>query len=536
MAREHHHPAGSSNRSRPFDVEHHAAGELTEQFWGDTRSWTPADDADPDAPGDELWAERTGSFRAIRDGLVGRRRRATDSGRIAAARSAARRTGGMDRTRSHGIVRPGAPRPDDRTDQLPRIGHTARVAAARGDATLGQLASGAEVDDWTDDDWDLLPANPTRSTGRVAATAAPRVWQAEIELDDRRRPAPRPAGIGALAERLGLGAVDPLLMRLGVLVLTGALAIPFAIGFGDDGDGSLAGGATPVADAAPIADTAAQPGATSAAVDIATQTVVAAEPAPAGGGTAAAAEPAGPETTDPGTTDPGVTATTVTTTPPTATTEPDSGEAVVAPDGAQAATVSVQAARVEPECALEYTAAPGDSWYRIADAAGITVDDLLDANLAQLDAPIYPGDEICLPEGATMPAPPTTTVAPSTTAPPATVAPTTVAPTTVPSTTVPSSPSALASPEEVQRLIREIFPAELHEKALEVAWRESNYRANAYNGWCCYGVFQIYWTVHRSWLDDFGINSTADLYDARKNITAAYALYQRAGGWGPWGG
>ena len=141
-----------------------------------------------------------------------------------------------------------------------------------------------------------------------------------------------------------------------------------------------------------------------------------------------------------------------------------------------------------------------------------------------------------------MPAPPTTTVAPSTTsAPTTTVAPTTVAPstpapTTAPSTTVPSSPSTLASPEEVQRLIREIWPAELHEKALQVAWRESNYRANAYNGWCCYGVFQIYWTVHRSWLDDFGINSTADLYDARKNITAAYALYQRAGGWGPWGG
>lgn len=527
MAREHHHQAGPSNRSRPFDVEHHAAGELTEQFWGDTRSWTPVDDGDPDAPSDEMWAERTGSLRAIRDGLVGRRPRATDSGRVAAARAVARRTGGMDRTRSHGIVRPGAPRPDDRTDQLPRVGHAGRVAAARGEATLGQLASAPDAD-WTDDDWDLLPANPTRPTGRVVATAAPREWHTEIDLDDRRRPPARPGGIGALADRLGLGAVDPLLMRLGILVITGALAVPVAVGFGDDGDGSLAGGATPAADAPQIVVTAAQPttpspGGTTPTVAAAPQTPIAAEPTPADGDADPAVQPVA--------TDPGTTATTVTTSP-TVTTEPDSGEAVVDPAGGQAATVSAQATRLEPECALEYTAAPGDSWYRIADAAGITVDDLLDANLAELEAPIYPGDEICLPEGATMPAPPTTTVAPSTTAPATTVAP----PTTAPSTTVPSSPSTPASPEEVQRLIREIWPAELHDKALQVAWRESNYLANAYNGWCCYGVFQIYWTVHRSWLDDFGINSTADLYDARKNITAAYALYQRAGGWGPWGG
>ena len=41
---------------------------------------------------------------------------------------------------------------------------------------------------------------------------------------------------------------------------------------------------------------------------------------------------------------------------------------------------------------------------------------------------------------------------------------------------------------------------------------------------------------HKSWLDDYGITSPNDLLDAQKNITAAYALYQRSGGWGPWGG
>jgi LysM repeat protein len=267
-------------------------------------------------------------------------------------------------------------------------------------------------------------------------------------------------------------------------------------------------------------------GSTGSGVAATPPTQAAAEPALAAD-LAEAAQPTDPDSTVP--------TTPTASTSPTATTVPEVSDTVASP-AAEAATVSAQAARLEPECALEYEAASGDSWYRIADAAGVTVDELLDVNLAELDAPIYPGDEICLPEGATMPAPSTTTttpVTPSTTsAPSTTVAPTTVAP----STTAPSVTAPLASPDEVQQLIREIWPEELHEKALQVAWRESNYRANAHNGWCCYGVFQLYWTVHRSWLDDFGINSTADLYDARKNITAAYALYQRSGGWGPWGG
>ena len=76
----------------------------------------------------------------------------------------------------------------------------------------------------------------------------------------------------------------------------------------------------------------------------------------------------------------------------------------------------------------------------------------------------------------------------------------------------------------------------LEDKALQIAWRESNYRVDAFNGSCCYGVFQLHWASHKSWLDDYGITSPNDLLDARKNITAAYALYQRSGGWGPWGG
>jgi hypothetical protein len=148
-------------------------------------------------------------------------------------------------------------------------------------------------------------------------------------------------------------------------------------------------------------------------------------------------------------------------------------------------------------------------------------------NRATIDTPIFPGDEICLPADATVPTTPTV--------PPTTEAPTTTVPVTTTSTTVPPT-AAPPSPGTVEEIIRDVWPDELEEKALEIAWRESRYLPTAYNGWCCYGLFQIYYTVHRGWLDDYGINSSSDLYDVRKNTQAAYALYQRSGGWGPWGG
>ena len=84
-------------------------------------------------------------------------------------------------------------------------------------------------------------------------------------------------------------------------------------------------------------------------------------------------------------------------------------------------------------------------------------------------------------------------------------------------------------------IIRDVWPDDLEEKALEVAWRESNYRPTAKNS-CCYGVFQMYWSVHRSWLGTIGITSADQLYDPTLNARAALALYERSGGWGPWGG
>ncbi|MGH9134774.1 MAG: LysM peptidoglycan-binding domain-containing protein, partial [Ilumatobacteraceae bacterium] len=202
----------------------------------------------------------------------------------------------------------------------------------------------------------------------------------------------------------------------------------------------------------------------------------------------------------------------------------------------EVADVEEPAERVAPVCHLTYEVAAGDYWIGLADAAGTTLAKLLQANLATIHTPIFPGDDICLPDGATLPAPPTTTTsAPPSTTTPATTPPTTdppsttAAPTTAPSTTAPPPPG------EVEAIIREVWPDDLEERALEIAWRESGYRTNAKN-WCCYGLFQIYWNVHKSWLDDLGVTAPTQLFDARTNASAAFALYQRSGGWGPWDG
>jgi LysM repeat protein len=203
----------------------------------------------------------------------------------------------------------------------------------------------------------------------------------------------------------------------------------------------------------------------------------------------------------------------------------------------------------EPDpCGMRYEIHAGDYWIRIADEAGIRLGELLAANGATTDSLLLPGDQVCLPAGAAMPSPPTTTMptatmptttppvvrSPATTAP-ATTAPATTAPaTTAPATTAPARPSSGESADRVQAMIREVFPDDQHETALRVARRESNYRPGVYNGHCCYGVFQIHWGAHRRWLANHGVTDSSQLLDARTNIEMAWVLYQRSGGWGPW--
>jgi hypothetical protein len=196
-------------------------------------------------------------------------------------------------------------------------------------------------------------------------------------------------------------------------------------------------------------------------------------------------------------------------------------------------------------CANPYESAAGDYWLRIADAAGLELDELLELNDATPDTPLFPGSEVCLPAGTAGPAAPTPTPSvtqPATTAAPMTEAPTTEAPTsTAPATTEPPAtteepttvPPAPPPTAEIEQIIRDVWPDDLEEQALRVAWRESGYDPRAQN-FCCSGLFQIYYDVHAGWLAEFGINSAADLYDPHANATAAYALYQRSGGWEPW--
>jgi hypothetical protein len=108
------------------------------------------------------------------------------------------------------------------------------------------------------------------------------------------------------------------------------------------------------------------------------------------------------------------------------------------------------------------------------------------------------------------------------TAPPNTQAP------PPPPTTNPPAPSG-----SVQDIIRSVWPDHLEERALVISHRESSWIPTAEN-YCCVGLFQIYYDVHKSWLAGIGVNEKSDLYDPYLNAKAAYALYQRSGGWGPW--
>ncbi len=186
-------------------------------------------------------------------------------------------------------------------------------------------------------------------------------------------------------------------------------------------------------------------------------------------------------------------------------------------------TVPAATTTTTPACAARYTVRAGDSWSWIASSAQISLRSLLNANAATVDTILLPGRSVCLPPGAQTPAPPTTT--------------TTVPPPARPSTTttVPG-PSAVVrvSPDEVRRLIAEIWPADLVSEAIDVAYRESRL-INTVRNFCCYGLFQIYFEVHRSWLAGLGVTRAEQLYDARTNVLVAWTLYQRAGGWGPWG-
>lgn len=176
-----------------------------------------------------------------------------------------------------------------------------------------------------------------------------------------------------------------------------------------------------------------------------------------------------------------------------------------------------------------YTVGRGDGWIAIAKKVGVTTKQLLAANGATARTVIHPGRTVCLPAGASAPASSTApAAAPSSKS---TVTPKLPAtPAATPSTTVVVKTYTAA---EVEAIIRQAWPDDLEDEALRIATRESNLKPGAKNS-CCFGLFQIYFNVHKSWLQNVGVTSSGQLLDPTVNANAAYALYQRAGGFGPW--
>lgn len=185
-------------------------------------------------------------------------------------------------------------------------------------------------------------------------------------------------------------------------------------------------------------------------------------------------------------------------------------------------------------CAKTYKVVVRDYWILIAKKTNVSLASLLAANKATTKTALYAGRAVCLPANASTPAfaqaSPTTVKAAAVKAPTTTVKAT---PAAAPSPAPVSSPSYSAS--EVEQIIRDVWPDNLEDQAVAIAKRESNLQPTARN-YCCIGLFQIYWSVHKSWLTAVGVSSAEQLLDPRVNAGAAYFLYLRNGGWGPWGG
>ncbi len=252
-------------------------------------------------------------------------------------------------------------------------------------------------------------------------------------------------------------------------------------------------------------------------------------------------------------TDPPTSAAAVTTV--VATTPQETEAPATAPPATEAPTTEATTTTIDPaaahaaavaSCGNTYEIAAGDYWIGIADAIDASLGDLLDLNAATVDTPLYAGREVCLPAGAHIAEPSTTTATTTTAAPATTTKPTTTtAPkstttTAAPATTTPKTTTTTEAPPkntytkaEVEAIIREVWPDDLEDEAVRIATRESNLIPTVRN-YCCYGLFQLYYSVHKTWLAQIGVTSANQLYDPRVNATAAYTLYQRSGSWAPW--
>jgi len=239
-------------------------------------------------------------------------------------------------------------------------------------------------------------------------------------------------------------------------------------------------------------------------------------------------------------------------------------------------------------CASKYIVQLGDSWFGIADRAGVKARLIAGTNNKTIQSPLMVGQEICLPPGAVIQSPiepdvvTTTTIAKiacvgkytvktgdswsgiakkvgikisvltvangktsrSTLLPgqelclpkgavvtPSAVTPPTAAPTTThPPKYVPTKTFTRA---ELEKFVRDAWPDELEANAFYVVNRESNWNPLSRNS-CCIGLFQLNWNAHKSWMKNYGITDASELLNPEVNAKLAYYAWQRSGSWTPW--
>ena len=153
-------------------------------------------------------------------------------------------------------------------------------------------------------------------------------------------------------------------------------------------------------------------------------------------------------------------------------------------------------------CTAFHQARSNDSWSRIAARHDMSLKRLLALNGAKTSTMILVGKQICTSDQPVI---------------------------VIPDTTY--------KRKDVVAIIREVWPDEHEENALFVANRESNFKPNVVGGAndCCIGLFQIFYSVHQSWLSNVGVTESAQLLDPRVNAQAALALFKRNGNsWKPW--
>lgn len=170
-------------------------------------------------------------------------------------------------------------------------------------------------------------------------------------------------------------------------------------------------------------------------------------------------------------------------------------------------SISEVSAHLVEKCSRTYVVKRNDSWSRIAARVQVSMKDVLTANNAKMSSILLIGDVICLPKNA-------------------------VATKTQKGLQLPP-PVRIYTPSKSKAIIREIFPAKLVKRALEIVERESNTNAADYNA-CCVGLFQINYSAHKSWLAQMGVTRPEQLLDAYVNVRAALKLYQRSGSWAAW--